>query len=84
MTVDCADVILPVLWAEAYSMTGYIKYCLPHSPLKLKKLLYKLCVVINLQLSTYSLLVQNPIHTYLKRNRTEYPSIDPEEYNILL
>jgi hypothetical protein len=42
MTLDCADVILQALWAEAYSTAIHIKNCLPHSTFKLKKSLYKI------------------------------------------
>jgi hypothetical protein len=40
MTLDCADVILSVLWAEACSMGVHIKNRQPHSAFKIKKLLY--------------------------------------------
>jgi hypothetical protein len=42
MTLDCADVIPQVLWAEACSTAIHIKNRLTHSTFKLKKLPYEI------------------------------------------
>jgi transposase InsO family protein len=42
MTVDCANMIPQVLWAEVCFTAIHIKNHLPHSAFKLKKLLYEI------------------------------------------
>jgi hypothetical protein len=75
MTLDCADVIFQVLWADACSMAVHIKNRLPHSAFKLKKLLYEIMFGDKPSIKTiYIPLEQNVMCMYLKRNRSGHPN----------